>query len=150
MVRFNSAGRIQPTEYRNLLQPGQCALCNRIGRTPDEIFANFSVELEYYGMLYLCQDCCNEVVSFMEGATVGQVADLRAAIREWQKGYDDLFNENQYLKELLNVRIKSAGRGEFSSNGIVSLPIFETEQPTAELDRESKSDEPESAESGAR
>lgn len=133
-TRYNSSGRIQPIEYRNLARPGECLLCKRIGRSPDEIFANIGVELDFYGDCYLCQDCCHEFASFVMAVpedTHRKLVDEYVALQAINVG---LVKKIEYLRGLLDARINSAGSSKSDSDEPSGVPVFETEPDTGFID----------------
>lgn len=150
VFRQDSSGRVQPTEYRNLLQPGTCALCSRIGRYPEEVFANLGVELEYYGIVYLCPECCAEIADFIMFKSPERYDELTDRHIKLAHDYDVAMAELTRTRMLLNARIDSFISGESDSDGAVSLSVPEAERQSVESDSVIDSDEPESAESGAK
>ncbi len=128
-IRQGSAGRIQPIEYGNLMQPGQCVLCNRIGHTNDELFATLNVELEFYGLVYLCQDCCFEVADFVGCVRQERHEETINKLRVLGNLVKDLDNQVQYLRGILDARISAAGSGVASDGGTYGVPL-----PKAEFD----------------
>jgi hypothetical protein len=122
-IRYDSAAKVQPVEYRYIATPGTCLGCNRIGVSEDEIFAYLQVELEFYGVVYLCTDCCRDIAAF-----VGFLPP--ASYRALQAKYDELVNQldhekskTTYLKGLLDVRIDAAGRGQLVSDDPARVSI---------------------------
>jgi len=136
-TRYDSSGRVQPIEYGNLINPGTCALCNRIGRDPHEIFADLGVELEYYGMMYLCQDCCLELADFVMAVPQDRYDPMLARLKSTEHTLLEVMKQNEYLRGLLNVRIESAGIivGEPDSDGDDDISLPEAESAAAEVDR---------------
>jgi hypothetical protein len=135
MVRFNSAGRIQPIEGMYLVHPGHCFLCGKVPDTPMEYFANMGVELEYYGAAYLCQACCGEVADFI-GFTQPEihetVLDMNRLLAEKNRELQKSLN---FAKELLNARIDTAGSSQSDFDGAVTDALFETEPNTDFIDQ---------------
>jgi len=140
-TRYDSAGRIQPIEYRNLAIPAECLLCKRIGTSPDEIFANLQVELGFYGDCYLCQNCCHEVASFVMAVPYEQHQQNKHQLSVLDAKIFELKKKNAYLRSLLDARIDSSGDSESDSDGAVSVPLFETEPDTTFIDRILDADE---------
>lgn len=128
------SGRVQPTEFGRLLEPASCVLCNRIGRTNDEVFANFGVELEYYGCVYMCQECCGEVASFIGYVSNERFEELEENCEAMAMLITSLNAKVAYLKGLLDARIDLAGSSEPSSDEPSGLPVFEVEPDTAFID----------------
>lgn len=144
-TRYDSSGKIQPTEFRNLLAPAECLMCKRIGRQSDEIFANLGVELEFYGMCYLCQDCCHEVANFVMCVPPEQHDHLKDEYLVLQANNHGLTKKVEYLKGLLDARIDSAGSSESDSDGDASVSLFEVDDAADEIDRILKSEQSKSA-----
>lgn len=136
-TRYDSAGRVQPIEFGNLISPGTCCLCARIGRDRHEIFADLGVELDHYGMLYLCQDCCLELASFVMAVPAEQVELYKLSVEELKKDLTILHQQNEYLRGLLDARIESAGvvDSEPDSDEPDGVPVLTTESATADLDK---------------
>lgn len=134
-TRVNSAGRVQPTEGRYLATPGTCAICNKVPTSPDEIFANPGIELEFHGVLYFCVACCLELSAFVMAVPEDRAMQLVDANIELGKRNHYLMNQVTYLKGLLDARIDLAGSGEPISDGVVGLPISQVELDAAEIDR---------------
>lgn len=134
-TRYDSSGRIQPIEFRNLWHPGTCALCARIGRSSDEHFANLQVELEFYGSIYLCLDCCAEVGDFIRMIPREKMELLALERDNLAQALASANNENVYLRGLLNARIDSAGSSESDGYESASVPLFEVDDSADELDR---------------
>lgn len=147
-TRYDSSGRVQPTEGRYLIQPGECLLCKRIPKNSDEIFANLGVELDYYGQCYLCTDCCGELANFVlyvSPTTHQSLSDEYLAIRVQNLG---LKKQVDYLKGLLDARIDFAGSSEPDSDGSSSIPLFEVNGAADEVNRILDEYESESLKSG--
>lgn len=125
-TRIDSSGRVQPTEYRNLSTPGQCLLCSRIGRLPEEIFANLGVELDFYGLVYLCLDCCAEVANFICFIDPKRVAEAEQEVKTLKDANRSLLNQLQEAKGLINARIDTAGNRVSPSNGTTSPTVLKT------------------------
>lgn len=141
-TRYDSSGRVQPIEYRNLAVPAECLLCKRIGSSPDEIFADLRVELAFYGDCYMCQNCCHELASFVMAVSFErhqQVKDENSVLDTRVVG---LIKKVNYLKGLLDARIDSSGRSEPDSDGTVGVPLLEVEPLTTFLDSVLDSDKP--------
>lgn len=127
MVRMDSSGRVQPVEYRHMASPATCLLCSRIGRNSDELFANLGVELEFYGVAYLCQECCCEIADFVGFVSPEIYADLRGTVHEFSKENMELREKFIYVRGLLDDRINSVGTSVDNRDGVASLPLFEVE-----------------------
>lgn len=136
-TRYDSSGRVQPIEFGNLISPATCVLCNRIGRERHEIFANLGIELEFYGGVYLCQDCCLELAGFVMAVPHETVELYRITVEELKKDLTLAHAQNEYLRGLLDARIKSAGVivGEFNSDGNDDVSLPEVESAATEVDR---------------
>lgn len=100
--------------------------------TEGEVFANLGVELEYYGVAYLCFDCCAEVADFIQFVNPAK----------WQQTFDANINlihkidetraDLERAKRLLHARIDSIVSGEFDGDGASGVPVSETEsEPTS-------------------
>jgi hypothetical protein len=147
MVRFNSAGRVQPIEGMYLVHPGTCFLCGKVPDNGMEYFANLGVELEYFGAAYLCQACCAEVADFI-GFTQPEIhetiLDMNRMLAEKNV---ELQKSLKFAKELLNARIDTAGSDQSHFDGFVSDLVLETESDSDYLDTASNRSESESSES---
>lgn len=144
-TRYDSAGRVQPTEYRNLIAPAECLLCKRIGHEPDEVFANIGVELDLYGQCYLCTDCCFEIAAFVLCVPPDEHQRLKDEYVALGAINHGLIKKNEYLKGLLDARINTAGSGEPDSDGSVSVPLLEVDSAADEIDRILNADQSKSA-----
>lgn len=130
-TRIDSAGRVQPIEYRNLATPGQCLLCARIGRLPEEVFANLGVELDFYGLVYLCLDCCAEVASFICFVDPKAFNEATYEINKLKDANRALLNQLKEAKGLINARIDTAGVAVSNSTGAPSIPVLKAQpKPT--------------------
>ena len=142
-TRYDNSGRVQPTAFGNLLHPGICLLCRRPGRSSDEIFANLGVELEEYGIAYLCLECCAEIADFICFKNPEEYREMRSSYLDLVIERNVLLAQLQEAKGLLNARIDSAGYSEPSSDGNDDLSIPEALSTADEIDRilnENKSD----------
>lgn len=148
MIRFDSAGRVQPVEYKYMAAPATCLLCSRIGRDSEELFANLGVELEYFGVAYLCQDCCSEIANFIcyvpydQHKTVGE--DNIKLLKEAESLREKLY----YVKGLLDARINSVGSNVPVGDGSSDPTLFEVESESDDTNPEPVDNEPVVAESG--
>lgn len=125
-IRQDSSGRLQPIRFGDMAQPGTCMLCNRIGHTNDELFATFNVELEFYGIIYLCQECCAEVASFVCFIDPNTYLDLQGKYMELVNTYVSTRKQLDEAKGLLNARIDSAGSDEFNVDDFISGVVSKT------------------------
>ena len=148
--RYDNAGRIQPTAFGRMLHPGLCMLCSRPGNDPDEVFANLGVELEDYGSVYLCLECCAEVASFIEFKAPDAYDTLLDSIENYRTRNIQLSNQLAEAKRLLDVRIESAGYRELHSDGSVDVPLFEVDSAADEVDRILNDHESKPAKSGTK
>jgi hypothetical protein len=149
-TRYDSSGRVQPIQFGNMATPGTCLLCNRIGHDNTEIFASLGVELEFYGIAYLCLDCCAELADFIlfkSPEAYNKLNDKYAALK---KDWDILRKQLAEAKGLIDVRIDTAGDREPSGDGSASIPLFEVESDADFIDSILNSDESVSAESGTK
>lgn len=146
--RQNSSGRVQPTESRYLLQPGTCLLCSRVGKSMDEVFANLGVELEYYGIAYLCLECCAEVADFIGFVSPErfeiQANDLIKTIHE----LDETRAQLERASRLLHGRVDSAISGESDGDGTSSVPLSEAKSGSTSLYQTLNAVKSESSKSG--
>lgn len=126
-IRQGSSGRVQPTEYRNLIEPATCLLCARIGRDPSEIFASLGVELSYYGQCYLCVECCAEIADFIGYVDSKVVKDYALAYDRLAAQHNKKAQDYARLKELLDARIDAFVSGESGSDGTAGVSLSETE-----------------------
>lgn len=134
-VRMNSAGRIQPIRFGDMAQPGTCLLCNRIGHDSNELFATLNVELEFYGIAYLCTECCAEVADFIMFKSPKAHQELKAKYDALQKDWNLLRAQLAETKGLLNARIDSAGTSESDGDGAAGVYVPEAEQFSDDVDR---------------
>lgn len=130
-IRQDSSGRVQPIEYRNLASPAQCLLCNRIGHSPDEIFATLGVELEFYGIAYLCTDCCNEIANFVGAVDSERYDEMVSAADQMFDNWMNALKQVDTLRGILNGRIDLAVLGEPLGDGDDGLPVSEDERASA-------------------
>jgi hypothetical protein len=148
--RYDSSARVQPTEFGRMLQPGLCLLCSRPGRFPEEIFANLGVELEYYGVAYLCMECCAEIADFILFKSPDAYDDLLDSLKENRLRNIQLSEQLAEAKRLLDVRIDSAGDRFVGRDGAVSIPLLEADGSADEIDRILNYSESEPTESGSK
>lgn len=133
-VRQDSSGRVQPVEYRNLIEPATCALCGRIGRYPEEIFASLGVELEHYGMVYLCLECCAELADFICFKSPEAYDKLLDTSISLAHDYDEAKAQLERAVGLLHARIDFIVVSGPNSDGATSLPFSEVERESDSLD----------------
>lgn len=130
-TRVDSSARVQPTEGRYLAVPGSCAICGKVPSHMEEIFANPQAELEQYGALYFCQACCLELSAFVMAVPIAVFDKVVAANVELSDRNVFLLNQVDYLREILNARIDSAGAGQpvhdDSSASSVDVPVSKVE-----------------------
>ena len=145
MVRFNSAGRVQPVEGMYLIHPGTCMLCGKVPDNGQEYFASLGIELEYYGMVYLCQACCNEIADFSGFVPTDT---LNAVLRT----NEILTNKNIEVqkslaaaKEMLNARIDAAGRSEYNLHEPAGISVSEVKSDADFIDSILNGEQPESS-----
>lgn len=147
-TRYDSAGRVQPVQYGNMAHPGICLLCNRIGKKPDEIFASLGVELEYYGVAYLCLECCAELADFIRYKSPDAFFALKLKHEALKLENEVLKDQLAEAKGLLNARIDSAGRRSAVGDGASSVHVSETESEPGFVDRVLNSDKSVASKSG--
>ena len=145
---MNSACRIQPIRYGDMAQPGTCLLCNRIGHNPDELFATLNVELAFYGIAYLCTECCAEIADFIMFKSPKAHQELSAKYEALQKDWNILRAQLAEAKGLLDARINSAGSGEPDGDGTASVPVSQAQSISVDLDRILNNDKSEPVKSG--
>lgn len=133
--RYDNSGRVQPTEFGRMAHPGTCLLCSRVGTFPEEVFANLGVELEFYGVAYLCLECCAELASFVNYKAPQEYELLLDSLEKYRERNVSLSNQLAEAKRLLDVRIESAGYREPSRDGFVDVPLFEVDSAADEVDR---------------
>ena len=124
---YDTTARVQGMPYRHLRLPGQCVMCNRIGTSSDEVFADLRVDLEVYGDVYLCLDCCTEVAKFIKYVNPTEVEHLREHLAAAQKAVDMMFKQLNYFGSVLNARITAVGDGMSLDDVNASIPVSETE-----------------------
>lgn len=141
-TRYSSSGRVQPIQYGNMALPGTCLLCNRIGHTQDEVFATLGVELEFYGLAYLCLDCCAEIADFIMFKPPARMDALEQQVTMLVTSNFKLQASLAEAKGLINARIDAAGRDEPRSDGDVSVSVPEVESGSAEVNQDTDGNEP--------
>lgn len=144
-VRTDYSGRIQSIRYGNMAEPGTCLLCGRIGRTADELFANLQTELEYYGIAYLCTDCCAEAADFILYKSPEKYEELKRKYEALQRDWNALRSQLAEAKGLLDARINSAGSSEPNGNGTAGVHVSSSESEPDDIDRILNDNEPVSA-----
>lgn len=131
IIRQDASGRIQPTEGRYLWYPGYCSMCNRPPEKQDETFANLQVDIEQYGNLYLCLNCCAEVADFIgfvspriHNRVLGDLSAVQASLQ-------DVEAQLAEAEGLLHARIRNAGNRNDDrkrvSNGSPSVDVLAAE-----------------------
>lgn len=145
MIRFNSAGRVQAIEGMYLAHPGTCLLCGKVPDNSQEYFASLGVELEYYGVAYLCQACCHEIADFVGFVSPDNAEELRTANDNLFEANKKLHRSLQTAKGLLDARINSASDDLPDEHEPPSIPLFEVESNTDIVDRILNGDKPESS-----
>jgi hypothetical protein len=77
-----SLGRFQVLEHNQLIAPGKCAGC---GGFTNRRFIDFGLELDFYGVVYLCLETCfTEVANQIGFASPDQVESLKARIESYR------------------------------------------------------------------
>lgn len=93
-----SLGRFQILDQNRLIAPGKCAGC---GGFTGRHFVDFGLELDFYGVVYLCLEYCfTEVANQIGFASPDQVESLKARIDSY-KGHTDVLQGK--LSALENV-----------------------------------------------
>ena len=147
-VRMDSSGRIQPIRYGDMAQPGTCLLCNRIGHNPDELFATLNVELEFYGIAYLCTDCCGEVANFVLFKSPKDYESVQKKYAVLLTDWNILRAQLAEAKGLLDARINSAGSSEPDGDGTAGVSVSQAESVSVDIDRLLNDDESKPIKSG--
>ena len=94
-----SLGRFQVLDHNQLIAPGKCAGC---GGFTDRHFIDFGLELDFYGVVYLClENCFTEVANQIGFISPIQAAELQAELKSYQGHFDVLQNK---LKALEGIR----------------------------------------------
>lgn len=94
-----SVGRFQVLEHNQLIAPGKCAGC---GGFTGRRFIDFGLELDYYGVVYLCLETCfTEVANQIGFLSPVQGAERNMTIRNQKEFIEALQSE---LKALENVK----------------------------------------------
>jgi len=145
MVRFNSSGRVQAIEGMYLAQPGVCMLCGRVPENGQEYFASLGIELEFYGIVYLCQACCAEIASFILFIDPNRFEEMAAVNEVLADRVLQLQRSLNAAKEMLHARIDAAGRGEHSFDESDGVLVFEANGDTDYVDSLLNGDESKSA-----
>jgi hypothetical protein len=146
--RYDDSGRIQPTHFGHMLHPATCLLCSRIGKAPEEVFANLGVDLEFYGMVYLCLDCCAEVAGFIKFVSTDRFDTLQEQVGLLSDRNSKLLLQLDEARRLVDVRIDNAGDSLFDSDVDASVPVPASDGATDSIDRLLNDNEPEFAKSG--
>jgi hypothetical protein len=147
-IRYDSAAKVQPVEFRYMATPGTCLGCNRIGVSEDEIFAYLQVELEFYGVVYLCTDCCRDIAAFVGFLPPDSYRTLQLKYAKLETQLEHEKAKTTYLKGILDVRIDAAGRGKLVSDDPARIPISKTQPATNIVDQVLNGDESKFDQSG--
>jgi len=147
-TRYSSSGKIQPIEGKNLIEPGTCLMCSKPCYDPSEVWANPGVEIEHYGMVYICLDCCAEVADFINFRSPKVYKDLEEKYKVLQNDWDILRKQLAEAKGLLNARIDSAGSSEPVGDESAGVVVSETESDSDFIDSVINIDKPEFIKSG--
>lgn len=87
-------GRFQVLDHNQLIAPGKCAGC---GGFTNRHFIDFGLELDFYGVVYLCLETC-----FTEVANqIGFISPVQAV--ELQGEMQNLVERNSDLQDKLNA-----------------------------------------------
>jgi hypothetical protein len=148
-VRVDSSAKVQPTEGKYLIHPGICLICFKTPDSMEEIFANPLIELEDYGGVFICLACCTEIGSFVRMVPRVEFDYMRATVAGLETSLREAHSQNEYLRGLLNARIDSGGYDESVRDVSASIPLFEVESVTDDIDSLINGIESEPAESGS-
>lgn len=134
-IREGSSGRVLPVDGQYLAHPSICCVCSRPPRDVAETFLNLgNVELDYYGVLYLCLDCAAEIADAIGSVTYETHARVQEIVREQNTTLAEDANQIAYLKGLLNARISASRSGKHLSDGDASVALLEVEPESVSVD----------------
>lgn len=111
-----SLGRFKVIEANQLLAPGKCAGC---GGFTKRRFVDFGLELDFYGVVYLCLEVCfTEVANKLGFLSPVQTQELNAKLKSYRGHFDVLQDK---LSKLEGVRdaIDSYHGGSSISDSVV-------------------------------
>lgn len=146
--RQDSSGRVQPTQTGYIAHPGTCLLCSRPPVQEGEIFANLGVELEYYGVAYLCLDCCAEIADFIQFVSPDVVDLVRSQNIGLIHKLDEVESHLERARKLTHARIDSFISGESDSDGASGVSILEAKSEPISLYQTLNRSKSESSKSG--
>lgn len=133
-LREGTSGRVQPIAGQYLADPSVCCMCSRPPRNEQEPFLNLTVELEYFGVLYLCTDCGSEIAEAMGYIPHERHLEMSQLVESQSALLTEDDNQISYLKGLLNARIDLARFSQPDSNGTSGIPVFEDESGQDSVD----------------
>lgn len=93
-------GRFQVLTYNQLIAPGKCAGCG--GFNAKARYIDFGLELDFYGVVYLCLDVCFTEVANQIGFISPEQALRLKAVADSQRGHIDVLQNK--LSALESVR----------------------------------------------
>lgn len=131
--------------------PGKCAVCGFAASGEDQTdrrqYLDFGLDIDYYGVVYICTTCLNEVAVGM-GYALPEVVDSIREESEQVKA--DLIRLNTAVEAINGVAAVLADGGWITSSGNLSGTVVGTEDSDQIIDSavsDEGSDDPESDES---
>lgn len=101
MFTNTPSDRVQLVGLGELLSPACCMIC-RSGNC-DEGYARLGVWYDYEGEQYLCRTCVIQVAELFSCLTPEEAQHVKDAATEYAALNNDLFQENEVLRERLRV-----------------------------------------------
>lgn len=148
-IDFQTSNKFRPIWGQYLVEPGTCAGCNRPPAYPEEPFISVQMELEFYGCVYFCLDCTKALataIGWMGPNATEKIQETNGLLLD---RILQLNSQNEYLKELLNVRINASGSREHDSHVAASFSFSETESDATPTDQATDGHESELDQSGS-
>jgi hypothetical protein len=104
-MTYDPSGRFQLVPQGQLINPGQCAVCNT--DRSEKGFVSPQLTFEFYGELYFCEFCAVGMAEAFLAIPHNAAEQLRGTLAEWKKSHGELRGENVMLvKE--NHELRSA------------------------------------------
>lgn len=138
-MTYQQLSRFQIRSSTELIAPGKCAVCGSISGS----FVDFGLELDFYGVVYLCFDnCFKEACSQLDYFPVGELSKRDVLIAQFDSVNSQLEMENQELRNALGIvdRVRSNGVDPGQLELSLDEDSSEDERDSAEDD--SGTDEP--------
>ncbi|MFF5977072.1 hypothetical protein ACFY7C_36830 [Streptomyces sp. NPDC012769] len=94
-----------------ILAPGKCVLCGSAGGDHRK-FIDLGMKIDFYGRVYFCSYCIQEVLQKLEYVTAENFDNLHDSYRSLNTEYDRLKVEHEAVKNALNNLLSSSTFGE--------------------------------------